>query len=79
MKYRKKIEVDLIVWDGEESTLDEIKKIGSVFQYEHSLHIITSDGGFLNVKIGDHLVNGVDGLFSCRKEYFEKSYEKIED
>ncbi len=79
MKYRKKVEVDLIIWDGEEETLNEINKLGFVSQNEHSLHIITSEGGFLTVKIGDHLVNGVDGLFSCSKKYFEKSYEKIED
>jgi hypothetical protein len=78
MKFKKKTEVLALIWDNRAETLDKINEWGSVIQNNDSLILITDDGDFLNVKIGDYIVKSIDGTFKCSKEYFEKAYEKIE-
>ena len=45
----------------------------------HLLRVKTLEG-LMTSSLGDYIIKGVDGeIYSCRKDIFEKTYEKVED
>lgn len=81
MKYLKKqLLVEAMQWTG--NNWDEIEKFApydvSCFNGK-DLRIQTLEGQMMCHR-GDYVIIGIDGeLYPCKKEIFEKSYDKVEE
>lgn len=82
-KYIKKpVPVEAVQWTGTNYT-EIIRFTGSRCQFLRKGNvtiIIPTLEGDMGAKDGDYIIRGVEGEFyPCRREIFEKTYEKVEN
>jgi hypothetical protein len=86
MKYRKKpVEIDAFVWQIETTVMTSPKWFIDAVIVEKvipnvngTLSIETLEGR-MTAQQGDYIIKGVKGeIYSCRKDIFEMTYEKVE-
>lgn len=83
MKFRKlPVEIDAVEWDGSLTTLDCLGFYSSPVSQnpgEKTLNIETLEAKNHIVNMGDWIIKGIKGeLYSCRKDIFEATYEKVD-
>lgn len=79
-KYRKKpIVIEAILFDGE--NFDEVGRFvglnGRKAGREGRLEIKTLEGVMV-ASPGDYIIKGVNGVYPCKPDIFEQTYEKVE-
>lgn len=82
-KYIKKpVTVEAVQWTGR-NMLELIHFTASQCNFTNAGNvsiIIPTLEGDMGAKDGDYIIRGVEGEFyPCRKEIFEKTYEKVDD
>ena len=81
--FRKKpITIEAILWDGSDSTYQEIVEWAGEYKIElndilRDLQIHTMEG-IMTAKIGDWLIKGMQGeIYCCKGEIFKEIYEEV--
>ncbi|HEX4775069.1 MAG TPA: hypothetical protein VH234_06150 [Candidatus Saccharimonadales bacterium] len=81
-QYRKKpVVIQAMLWDGDESTAEELKKwigAGMMLDLDDPTFSIPTLEGNMNASRGDYVIKGVAGEFyPCKPDIFASTYEEV--
>lgn len=80
-KYRKKpVVIEAVQFDGSDQSVDWLLPqliSGEIGRSTNKLHITTLEG-IMEAKVGDYIIQGINGEFyPCKPDIFEKTYEIV--